>query len=327
MASVWQNNKLLRKWEKKNFKNNVNGDFNYNLAYPLNDPLVIAISNYLKIDKDYIYVGAGISQFITAIVGLQMWDHIFLSEIEFSLYKRAANLNNQKVNILEGIYAKDIIFTLSKFKSSKNDLLCLSSPRWFSGELFSKKDIINILEQFKGTVIIDEAYIDYSDNENGIIDLCMKNERLILFRSFSKKFLASGFRTGYMITKKKIDNMRNTIIPPHSVTSYSENFFVKLLSDDKILQAFKETREYIKCSRDLIYNSLKSEKRIKIVKSNANFISIIFNDEKTFNLVYDSLKDLAGIQKFNEVIPFIKIWVNNVAFSKEVIYRIKEVLK
>ena len=29
MASVWQNNKLLRKWEKKHFKENANGDFNY----------------------------------------------------------------------------------------------------------------------------------------------------------------------------------------------------------------------------------------------------------------------------------------------------------
>ena len=32
MASVWQNNKLLKKWERKHFKENVNGDFNYNLA-------------------------------------------------------------------------------------------------------------------------------------------------------------------------------------------------------------------------------------------------------------------------------------------------------
>src|SRR5574344_1292890 len=131
MASVWQNNKLLRKWEKKNFKNNCNGDFNYNLAYPLNDPLVIALSKYLNIEKDYIYVGAGISQFITALVGLKVWNRVFLSKIEFSLYKRAANLNEQKVCILDGIYSKDILSNLSSIKSSKDDLLCLSSPRWF----------------------------------------------------------------------------------------------------------------------------------------------------------------------------------------------------
>lgn len=52
MASVWQNNKLLRKWERKHFKENANGDFNYNLAYPLEDPLVNAISNYINVKKD-----------------------------------------------------------------------------------------------------------------------------------------------------------------------------------------------------------------------------------------------------------------------------------
>ena len=60
MASVWQNNKLLRKWERKHFKENANGDFDYNLSYPLEDPLVNAISNYINVKKDYIYVGAGI---------------------------------------------------------------------------------------------------------------------------------------------------------------------------------------------------------------------------------------------------------------------------
>ena len=53
MGSVWQNNKLLRKWEQKNFKKLANGDFNYNLLYPLNDPLVIAISNFLNVKKEY----------------------------------------------------------------------------------------------------------------------------------------------------------------------------------------------------------------------------------------------------------------------------------
>lgn len=176
-------------------------------------------------------------------------------------------------------------------------------------------------------MIIDEAYVDYSDDENGMIDICLKNDRVIIFRSFSKKFLASGYRTGYMITKKQIDGLRNTIIPPRSVTSYSENFFVTLLNDEKILNAFTETRNYIKHNRDLIYNSLCNYKNIEIIKSNANFITLIFDNEEIMNKVYENLKDLAGIQKFNDIVPFIKIWVNNELFSNEVIKRVKEILQ
>ncbi len=326
MASVWQNNKILRKWERKNFKDNANGDFNYNLAYPLEDPLVKAIAQYLNIDKEYVYVGAGISQFINAIVGLKIWKKIYLPDIEFALYKRTAIINEKKVKYINGINTTEFINNLKKLKSAEEDLLCISSPRWFSGELFSKRQINEILKSFKGTLIIDEAYIDYSNDETGMLDLCLKNDRVILFRSFSKKFLASGYRTGYMVTKKKIEGMRNTIIPPHSVTSYSENFFVKLLADKKILTAFEETRKYIKVNRDLIFEEFKNDKNIKIIKSDANFISLVFKNETEMNKVYDKLSDLAGIQKFNEVVPFIKIWVNNEVFSKEIIKRIREIV-
>ena len=115
MASVWQNNKLLRKWERKHFKENANGDFNYNLAYPLEDPLVNAISNYINVKKDYIYVGSGISQFINTIVGLNMWGKIILPEIEFALYKRTALLYEKtqfiiKYKYLKKLFSKKLVF-------------------------------------------------------------------------------------------------------------------------------------------------------------------------------------------------------------------------
>ncbi|MDD3453647.1 MAG: aminotransferase class I/II-fold pyridoxal phosphate-dependent enzyme [Bacilli bacterium] len=326
MASVWQNNKQLRKWEGKHFKENSNGDFNYNLAYPLEDPLVNAISKYINIDKEYIYVGAGISQFINTIVGLNIWERIILPDIEFALYKRTSELHEKEMLFVKGIHLNDFIKNFQKIKTNKNDLLCISSPRWFNGEQLSKNQILEILDFFKGTLILDEAYVDYSNHENEMLDLCIDNDRVIIFRSFSKKFLASGHRTGYMVTKKQIKNMRNTIIPPHSVTSYSENFFVSLLNDKKILSAFDETRSYIKCNRDLLYNSLQEINELEVIKSDANFISLIFENEELCNKIYESLSGLAGIQKFNDIVPFIKIWINNERFSKEVIRRIKETI-
>ena len=44
------------------------------------------------------------------------------------------------------------------------------------------------------------------------------------------------------------------------------------------------------------------------------------------NKIYDSLSDLSGIQKFDEVVPFIKIWVNNEKFSQEIIKRIRKII-
>lgn len=327
MASVWQNNKMLRNWERKKFKENCNGDFNYNLAYPLEDPLVNAISKYINVDKKYIYVGAGISQFIGSMLGLKCWDRIFLSNIEFNLYKRTANIYGKDIKFIESIHIKDFMKKMENTTSKESDLMCISSPRWFSGEIFSKENIKRLLTLFKGTIIIDEAYIDFSDNPNGMMDLCMKNDRIIIFRSFSKKFLASGFRVGYMVTKKEIVGMRNTVIPPHSISSYSENFFVNLLNDKKILNAFDDTRNYIILNREMIYEEFKKEKKFEIFKSNSNFITIMFNDKNLMERIYNNLMPLAGIQKFDDSVPFIKIWINNKKFSKVVIQKIKEIIE
>lgn len=326
MSSVWQNNKFLRKWELKKFKEIANGNFNYDLMYPLEDPLLIAISEYLNIKREYVYVGAGSSQFISAIVAMKCWNKIFLPEIEFNLYKRSAFLAGKKINFIKSITTDDFVKGLRKLKSSENDLLCISSPRWFSGELFTIKQIKEILKIFNGTLIVDEAYVDYSGDERGLLDLCLKNDRVMLFRTFSKKFLASGYRAGYMITKKEIEGIRTTIIPPHSVSSYSERFFIEVLKDKKILKAFEDTRFYIKQNRNLIYNAFKDCDKVKIIKSEANFISIVFDDEKLMEKVYDVISDLAGVQKFNDIVPFIKIWMSNEKLSNIIIERIKTII-
>lgn len=189
MASVWQNNKLLRKWERKHFKENANGDFNYNLAYPLEDPLVNAISNYINVKKDYIYVGSGISQFINTIVGLNMWGKIILPEIEFALYKRTALLHEKKLILIKGLHTEDFVNNLKKLKTTDKDLLCISSPRWFDGEKFTQKQIKDILNIYNGTLIIDEVYVDYSDDENGMLDICLKMIELLYSDHFQKNSL------------------------------------------------------------------------------------------------------------------------------------------
>ncbi|MDD4282671.1 MAG: aminotransferase class I/II-fold pyridoxal phosphate-dependent enzyme [Bacilli bacterium] len=327
MSSVWQSNNLLKKWEKKNQKILVQSDFTYDLGDPLSDPLIEAISKDIGVKKEFIYLGAGSCQLISGIMSIPCWDKVYLSQIEFGLYERAAEIYGKTLLRIKGMHIVDFMKNIKKIKSTEKDLLCISSPRWFTGEMFSENQVMELLKTFKGTIMIDEAYVDYSNNETGMMKLCLENNRIIVTRSYSKKFLASGLRTGYLITTKNIAGLRTTIIPTHSVSSYSANFFIKLLSDDKILKSFYETRQYMKKNRDLIFDEFCKNKKIKVIKSNANFITLIFNSVLDFENVYSVLKDYAGIQRFERECLFIKIWVNNETFSKLLIEKIKEVLK
>lgn len=319
-ASIWRDNKILRKWLKKYQNDFVDGNFNYDLTNLLSDPLLNEISKKINVDKNYIYLGAGSSHLLTAIVNLRIWDKIYLSLPEFGLYTRSVELNNINSELFECLTTNEFMNKISQVKSTKKDLLCLSSPRWFSGERFTKDQISTILTKFKGTVLIDEAYIAFSDLKNGLIDLALDNDRVIILRSFSKTYFASGFRLGYLVTKKRINGLRDTFLAPHSISTYSARFAVQLLKDDKLLRVFDNSIEYIKKNRNLIYDNLKYNNKFKIIKSEANFISLIFDNSEYFEKCFELLKGLPGIQKFKlNDIMFIKIWISNEKFSRLVL--------
>ena len=89
-----------------------------------------------------------------------------------------------------------------KYETEKNDILCVSSPNWYSGERITYKEVVDLLERFHGVIVLDEAYVDYADSAELMLPLVEKNERLILLRSYSKGWFVSGLRVGFMISKK-----------------------------------------------------------------------------------------------------------------------------
>lgn len=325
-ASIWNDNNVLKKWIKKYQSEFVDGNFNYNLTDLLSDPLLEEISKNINVPKEYIYLGAGSSQLITVIINLRIWNKVIIPLPEFGLYTRGIELNNLNSEMINCLTTEEFVTKLSKVKSGKNDLLCISSPRWFSGERFTDEQIQTILKNFNGSILIDEAYIAFSDQENGLINLALENDRVMVLRSFSKTYFASGFRLGYLVTKKEINGLRNTFIAPHSISTYSARFAIRLLNDEKLLKVFKNSVEYMKKNRDLIYEGLQDNSNINVVKSEGNFISLIFEDNELFEKCFDVLKYLPGIQKFNlNNVMFIKIWISNEKFSRVVLEKLKNI--
>ncbi len=327
-SSVWNDNKILRKWVLKNQKKFFDGNFNFDMTDQLSDPLLEEISKKIGVDKNYIYVGAGSSQFIPTLLSLKCWNRVFLATPEFGLYTRGVSCYKDKKDIVEipSLSCHDFVEKLANYKSSKNDFLCISSPRWFSGEKFSMEQIDTILHCFSGVILIDEAYISFSNEPDGLINLAKENERIMILRSFSKKYFLSGLRVGYLVTIRDMKDFRNTLLPPHSISTYSSRFCVALLQDEKILNIFSNTIEYMKNNRNYLYEALKDEKNLTIYASEANFITFVVANEFYYKKYSDALRGLPGIQSFHlQDVYFIKIWIADLRFSQIVVERMKGV--
>ena len=115
-------------------------------------------------------------------------------------------------------------------------------------------------------VILDEAYIEFSDME--IQDDTREYKNLIVLRTFSKAYALAGIRLGYMIGHSEIIDYINRVRSPYNINSYSQSLGIKALeNEDLILKSIEIT----KLERARVQAELENL-GLKVYPSSANFI-------------------------------------------------------
>jgi len=180
--------------------------------YPLGDTekLIDALSKYLKVPSSMIGVGNGSDQILDLILVnfLNKKTKILTSEPTFGFFEERCKLYS--IPTMKIPFTKDMTLDLNKFlsKTKNANLLYLDSPNNPTGFQFSKNDLLKLIKEFDGPVIIDEAYADFGDYS--LVGFTKKLENLIVVRTFSKEFGLAGLRLGYFIANKNlIDVFRN----------------------------------------------------------------------------------------------------------------------
>ncbi|MBN1531049.1 MAG: histidinol-phosphate transaminase [Spirochaetes bacterium] len=110
----------------------------------------------------------------------------------YSLYYTMAEMNGiayEKVGL-----EKDFSFDLKKFLKRKYQLVILSNPNNPTGTYCDPDEIRRFLEQFRGLLVVDEAYIDFYGGSS--VELVREYDNLIVTRSFSKSYSLAGMRIG-----------------------------------------------------------------------------------------------------------------------------------
>src|SRR6476660_9488552 len=101
---------------------------------------------------------------------------------------------------------------IEKFISNakKANILYLDSPNNPTGFQFTKNELEQLIQEFEGLVIIDEAYVEFADYS--ILDFTKKVDNLIVLRTLSKSFGLAGLRIGYFVANKKVTDTFTRVI-------------------------------------------------------------------------------------------------------------------
>ena len=261
---------------------------------PLNrypDPQQTALKNLIAeqkgVETNQILLGNGSDEVLDLIFRAfcePNQDSIVTLPPTYGMYKVLAELNsieNIQVPLTED-YQIAVERLLNALKPSTK-LLFICSPNNPTGNGMNTNAISRILNSFKGLVIIDEAYIDFSAEKRWVREL-KAFPNLIVTQTLSKAYGLAGIRLGSCYASKEIIAVLNKIKPPYNINTLTQTAAVEGLQNK---QKIKKQIEILLLQRDLLSKAFANYSFVDTVfPSNANFILIKVDDA---NKRYDEL--------------------------------------
>ncbi|WP_026452059.1 histidinol-phosphate transaminase [Aequorivita capsosiphonis] len=158
-------------------------------------------------------------------------DNIITLPPTYGMYSVLANLNdieNREV-LLDSDFQPDLD-EISETMDSRTKLLFICSPNNPTGNLISSEKITKLLNNSKGLVVIDEAYIDFVSNESWLKRL-KEFPNLIITQTLSKAYGMAGIRLGICYASAEIIAVLNKIKPPYNINKLTQQKAIEQLQD------------------------------------------------------------------------------------------------
>lgn len=158
-----------------------------------------------------------------------------------------------------------------KSVKTSSKLLFLCSPNNPTANSFNADLIEKLIREFTGIVVIDEAYIDFSQKESWSNRLD-EFQNLIVIQTLSKAYGLAGIRLGMCFASKEIITILNKIKPPYNINSLTQQKALEILSNTE--NKNKEVLELLQQREFLALSIAEINFVEKVYHSDANFLLI-----------------------------------------------------
>ena len=203
-------------------------------------------------------------------------DNVITLPPTYGMYGVLANIN--AVENREVLLAEDFQPQVEKILETVDDntkIIFLCSPNNPTANSFSDESVVKLLQNFKGLVVIDEAYIDFSKKQSWMKELD-EYPNLIITQTLSKAYGLAGIRLGICYASAAIITVLNKIKPPYNVNELTQLRALERLSDP---EKIKSEIALIVEQRSALLKVLIDVKFVeKIYPTEANFILIKVDD-------------------------------------------------
>ncbi|RVT72784.1 histidinol-phosphate transaminase [Flavobacterium sufflavum] len=211
-------------------------------------------------------------------------DNVISLPPTYGMYGVLANINNvEHKEILLSESFQPRVEAILEAVTANTKMIFLCSPNNPTGNSFTEESVTTLLEKFNGFVIIDEAYIDFSDKASWLAKLD-QYPNLIITQTLSKAYGLAGIRLGICYGSPEVIAVLNKIKPPYNVNELTQQRALGRLKDQSKID--NEIASII-AQREALLQVLDKVSFVeKIYPTEANFILVKVDDA---NKRYDEL--------------------------------------
>ena len=197
-------------------------------------------------------------------------DNVVAIVPSYGMYKVAAAIND--VEIREVALGEDFSLPTDALLAAVDEntkALFLCSPNNPTANSFPREELMRLVEEFDGMVVVDEAYIDFAEARSLVGEIA-SHPNLVVLQTLSKAWGMAGLRVGLALADSRVVGLMSQVKYPYNI-----NVATMKIVSDLLTKGIDEEVEQIKQQRALVAKALEEFKFVeRVYPSDANFLLV-----------------------------------------------------
>lgn len=255
---------------------------------PLQQEVKTLIAQLRDVSAGQIFLGVGSDECIDVVYrtfcrpGV---DNVVAMSPSYGMYEVCADINDveyRRVPLNDDFSLNADALLAAADENTKVMWIC--SPNNPTGNAFALGEIEALCSRFRGIVVVDEAYIDFS-TRGSMLSRLSSIPNLIVMQTLSKAWGSASVRLGIAYASAEIIGIFNKVKYPYNISLLTQRYAIDLLERHSEVAAWVEL---LKANRQWLIEALGKLRCVKhIYPTDANFVLVRVSDAEA---IYDYLR-------------------------------------
>jgi histidinol-phosphate aminotransferase len=233
---------------------------------PTADEFRAAAAQVLGVEADMILAGNGSDDILTIATrtALAPGEILAYPEPTYSLYPVLARLEEAKIATVA--WEKDFALPTAALLATGAKAIYLANPNAPTGTMVPPAAVGQLADAFAGLLLVDEAYVDFADDN--CLGLVRDHGNVVISRTLSKSYSLAGLRFGFAVAQPQVIHEMRKVKDSYNCDAVSIALATAAIGDQA--QA-RQTWQKIRGERQRVSDEL-NRLHWNVLPSQANFV-------------------------------------------------------